>query len=124
MMYEMLTGDLLFQPKKDVNWTKNDCHLVQMQELIGRFNPDFALRGKKSSQYFNKDGSMKRISHLQRWPLDLMLTIKHKIKPEVAKDFADFLAPMLVAEPEKRISAREALRHPWLYRELPEDYKM
>ena len=36
----------------------------------------------------------------------MMLTIKHQIKPEIAKDFADFLAPMFVAEPEKRISAK------------------
>ena len=106
MMYEMLTGDLLFQPKKDENWTKNDCHLVQMQELVGRFSPDFSLRGKKSSKYFNKDGSMKRIQYLQKWPLDLMLTVKHQIKPEIAKEFADFLLPMFVPEPEKRISAR------------------
>lgn len=31
MMYEMLTGDLLFQPRKGANWSKNDDHLAQMQ---------------------------------------------------------------------------------------------
>jgi serine/threonine-protein kinase SRPK3 len=30
-MYEMLTGDFLFQPKKGATWTKNDDHLAQMQ---------------------------------------------------------------------------------------------
>jgi serine/threonine protein kinase len=31
MMYEMLTGDLLFQPKRTEEWSKNEDHLAQIQ---------------------------------------------------------------------------------------------
>lgn len=54
MMYEILTGDLLFQPKKTEEWSKNDDHLAQMQELIGKFDINFIARSPKMRKYFNK----------------------------------------------------------------------
>lgn len=80
MMYEMLTGDLLFQPRKGATWSKNDDHLAQMQELLGPFDPNFSLRGKKSKKYFTKQGLLKRVPELQFWPIDTVLKLKHKIK--------------------------------------------
>ena len=39
MTFEMLTGDLLFNPKKDKNdnYGKNDDHIAQMMEFLGIF---------------------------------------------------------------------------------------
>jgi serine/threonine-protein kinase SRPK3 len=79
MMYEMLTGDLLFQPRKGNTWSKNDDHLAQIQELVGPFNINFALRGKKSKKYFTNKGILKRVPELQFWPIDIVLKLKHKI---------------------------------------------
>jgi serine/threonine-protein kinase SRPK3 len=97
MMYEMLTGDLLFQPRKGAVWGKNDDHLAQIQELLGPFDPNFALRGKKSKKYFNKEGILKRVPELQFWPIDVVLILKHKIREFEAKEFCQFLSPMLIA---------------------------
>jgi serine/threonine-protein kinase SRPK3 len=110
MMYEMFTGDLLFQPRKGVTWSKNDDHLAQIQELLGPFDPNFALRGNKSKRYFTKEGILKRVPELQFWPIDVVLRLKHKIKEFEAKEFSQFLSPMLIAEPERRISAQNALK--------------
>lgn len=123
MMYEMLTGDLLFQPRKGTSWSKNDDHLAQIQELLGPFNPNFSLRGKKSKKYFTKQGILKRVPELQFWPIDLVLRLKHKIRTSEAKAFGQFLAPMLIAEPELRISAQDALKLDWLTQHY-QDYKM
>lgn len=76
MTFEMLTGELLFNPRKDGNDTfgKNDDHLAQMMELLGRFPKKFSVRGVKSKKYFGKEGNLARIPKLQNWSLkDVMI---------------------------------------------------
>jgi len=53
MMFEMLTGDFLFEPRKGPNFGKNDDHLAQMEELLGKFPKKFSLVGKDSKKYFD-----------------------------------------------------------------------
>jgi serine/threonine-protein kinase SRPK3 len=72
----MMTGELLFNPRKDKNETygKNDDHIAQMMELLGKFPKKFSLRGKKSKKYFDKKGNLRRIQKLQQWPIkDVMM---------------------------------------------------
>lgn len=76
MTFEMMTGELLFNPRKDKNDTygKNDDHIAQMMELLGKFPRKFSLRGKKSKKYFNELGNLRRIQKLQQWPIkDVMM---------------------------------------------------
>ena len=69
MMYEMLTGDLLFQPRKTDDWGKNDDHLAQMQELFGNFDLNFISRSGKMKKYFEKNGKMKKFPALNQYSL-------------------------------------------------------
>jgi len=39
---------------------------------------------------------------------------KYRIKEKFAKEFSDFLRPMLTWYPNQRASAQEMLKHPWL----------
>ena len=123
-MYEMLTGDLLFQPRKNEGWSKNDDHLAQIQELVGAFHPHFIARSPKKNKYFSKDGSMKRMPALCHYPLSIVLQMKNQLKKEEATAFAEFLEMSLVPEPELRASARKLLSHDWLNRSISKDYKM
>lgn len=79
MTFEMLTGELLFNPRKDNNETfgKNDDHLAQMMELLGRFPRKFTSRGVKSRKYFSKDGNLVRIPKLQNWSLKDVMIAKY-----------------------------------------------
>jgi len=61
MMFELLTGDFLFEPRSGANFTKDDDHLAQAMELLGKFPKSFALSGRNSKQYFNKRGELRRI---------------------------------------------------------------
>jgi len=72
MMYEMLTGDLLFQPRKTEGWSKNDDHLAQIQELVGSFHPHFIARSPKRNKYFEKSGKMRRMPALCHFPLAIV----------------------------------------------------
>lgn len=93
----MLTGELLFNPRKDQSETfgKNDDHLAQMMELLGRFPRKFSLRGVKSRKYFSKDGALQRIPKLQNWSLKDVMVAKYRFTDVQAMAFEKFMTPML-----------------------------
>ena len=105
MIFEMATGDFLFEPKKSKTFDKDDDHLAQMMELLGRMPRSLATAGKHSRRFFDSSGHLRRIRGLNYWALSKVLQQKYKFKPKEAKAFADFLIPMLAWDPEKRASA-------------------
>jgi serine/threonine protein kinase len=114
MAFELATGDLLFEPKNGVQYDKNDDHLALMIELLGPIPKKFALSGKQSGDYFDKNGKLTNIAELKNWPLINVLLEKYHFEPDVAAEFADFLLPMLRYTPGQRATAAEMLRHAWL----------
>ena len=114
LIFELITGDYLFEPKNSDSFNKNDDHLAQIIELLGKMPKKFCTIGKNSKKYFNKDGNLIRIKNLQFWSLKNVLITKYKIKENEAKSLSDFLLPMLEYYPEKRASAKKMLSHYWL----------
>ncbi len=123
-IFEMITGDFLFEPRNGQNYDKDDDHLAQMMELLGQMPINMALGGKTSSKYFNENGTLRRIEGLNYWPLRKVLTEKYRIREDEAKELADFLMPMLQWYPEKRATAQQMLNHPWLTSPGTYDYKL
>jgi len=124
MIFELVTGDFLFEPRKGESYSKSDDHLAQIMELLGKMPKKMASSGKYSKKYFNSQGNLRRIKGLQFWPLKCVLMEKYKIKEEEAVAFADFLSPMLSYYPDKRATAQEMLNHPWLNMPANFDYLM
>lgn len=73
-----------------------------------------ALSGKYSRDYFNRHGDLRHIRRLRYWPLDNVLMEKYEYGEQDAKEFADFLVPLLDFVPEKRPTAAQCLRHSWV----------
>ena len=124
MLFELATGDFLFEPRKGETFSKNDDHLAQIIEAVGKMPKNFALSGFDSYKYFDKNGKLKRIKKLIYYPIKDILVIKYNFKEKEAKAFSDFLMPMLEYYPDKRASARELLKHPWLNMPADFDYKI
>ena len=120
IVFELATGDFLFEPRKGDKYSKNDDHLAQIIELVGKMPKNFALSGSNSFKYFNKKGKLKRIKKLVYYPLEKILTEKYNFKEKETKALSDFIMPMLEYYPNKRITARELLKHPWL--NMPADF--
>ena len=120
MIFEMATGDFLFEPRKGKDeklgnrFGKNDDHLAQMMELLGRMPRTVALSGHKYRKFFNSKGELRRIRGLHFWPLKKVLTEKYKFNEKEAQAFTEFLLPMLHWDPDKRASAEHMLDHSWL----------
>lgn len=114
MVFELLTGDFLFEPRKGYYYDKDDDHLAQMIELLGPMPKNFALSGKNSKRFFDSTGHLRRIRGLNYWPLHRVLVEKYRFVPKEAETLADFLQSMLTWYPDKRATAQEMLEHPWL----------
>lgn len=120
MIFEMITGDFLFEPRKGHNFDKDDDHLAQMMEILGKMPKNIAFSGRLSKRFFDKTGHLLKIRGLQHWPLKKVLMEKYKFIETEAEALADFLLPMLEWYPEKRATAKEMLEHPWL--DMPSNY--
>ena len=119
MIFEMLTGDFLFDPKKSNDFKKNDDHLAQMIELLNEFPRNWSTIGTNSKRYFDKDGKLKKIKTLRFWGLKDILMQRYKMAEHEAIALEDFLLPMLRILPQERATAEEMINHHWL--DMPGD---
>ena len=114
MLFELLTGEFLFDPKKDKDFKKSEDHLALMMELLNKFPTKYSTIGTNSKKYFDANGNLKRIHNLHHMGLkDLMMKF-HGIKESEAEALADFLEPMLKIYPEDRATPGDMLNHYWL----------
>lgn len=76
----------MFNPKKDPNsnYGKNDDHLAQIMELMGRFPKKMSTRGLKAKKYVTKEGALNRIPKLQNWTLKDVMIAKYRFNEEQA----------------------------------------
>jgi len=121
MVFELATGDYLFDPKASDEYPRDEDHLALFIELLGPMPKDLISRGRRSSTYFNRRGELRHIKSLRYWPLAEVLLQKYHMHAIEAKSLASFLLPMLQLLPEDRISAKAALEHPWLRGEPSDD---
>lgn len=111
--FELVTGELLFQPNKGEGFTEDDDHLAAIWETLGDFPVEWALSTKNAWKYFVK-GSLKKIQELHPFLLRDMLITRYNFSVDVASDISEFLIPLLQVIPEFRITAEDCLKHPWL----------
>ncbi|XP_052029032.1 SRSF protein kinase 2 isoform X8 [Apodemus sylvaticus] len=75
---------------------------------------DYLFEPHSGEDYSRDEGELRHITKLKPWSLFDVLVEKYGWPHEDAAQFTDFLIPMLEMVPEKRASAGECLRHPWL----------
>ena len=114
IVFELLTGDLLFDPRSGSKWDREEDHIAMMIELLGDFPPSVYNVGKRCHQYFTKRGHLHNISELKYWSLDEVLKDKYRFSEKDAKEIAGFIIPALNVDPKKRATAKQCLENPWL----------
>lgn len=118
MIFELITGDYLFDPKGSEEYPRDEDHLALCIELLGPMPEKMRKRGRCSKTYFNPRGELRHIKSLRHWGMEDVLQQKYHIHPIEARNLASFLLPMLAFEPAERATAQQLLSHPWL-RGLP-----
>jgi len=115
--FELLTGDLLFDPRAGDDYDRDEDHLAMFQELLGKMPKKLALAGKYSKNFFDKKGNLKNIKQLKFWPVDEVLHEKYHFAAEDAEEVADFITPCLDFDPKERAMGIDCLDSDWLQEE-------
>lgn len=113
-VFELVTGDYLFDPQAGTKYGKDDDHIAQIIELLGTFPKSLCLQGKWSQEIFNRKGELRNIHRLRNWALPDVLREKYHFNVEDSKKMADFLLPMLELVPTERANAGGMSNHAFL----------
>lgn len=115
MIFELLTGDFLFDPHEGDYYSRDEDHMAQILELVGPKFPKHLLeKGKYSSELFNKRAELRHISSLEFWPLYNVLHEKYKFGADESREMAEFMEMGLELNWKRRVSASEMLESKWL----------
>lgn len=114
MVFELITGDYLFDPQSGTKYGKDDDHIAQIIELLGTFPKSLCISGKWSQEIFNRKGELRNIHRLRHWALPDVLREKYHFSVEESKRIADFLLPMLELQPADRANAGGMANHAFL----------
>lgn len=114
MVFELMTGDYLFEPQSGQSYTKDDDHIAQIIELLGRVPISLLLTGKWTPQFFNHQGQLRNIHKLKEWGLFDVLVDKYQYDKELARQLCDLLLPMLSLAPQQRADAGSMVYNIWL----------
>lgn len=121
LIFEMLTGDYLFDPHSGLDYDRDEDHLALMIELLGPMPRHLTKRGEFSRELFSRNGELKHIRRLDYFPLVEVLEEKYKFSSDDARLLSDFLEPMLRLDPSKRATAKECLAHKFFDEERRKD---
>lgn len=106
MVFELATGDYLFDPKKGKTYSKNDDHLASISELLGVCrDKNFLNKCEASNEFYDKNLKLKRIKKLKQWGIKDILVEKYHFKDTEAVFLAQFLERCLKWNPKDRASA-------------------
>ncbi|KAK2096420.1 hypothetical protein P7K49_025454 [Saguinus oedipus] len=104
----IIKGDCLLKKRKK-NWPLDES----IKARAGSWTQD-PHSSSEPTPLVSASRELRHITKLKPWSLFDVLVEKYGWPHEDAAQFTDFLIPMLEMVPEKRASAGECLRHPWL----------
>lgn len=107
--YEILTGEILFDPNKDKEHDRDFYHLKLINEVCGNYDSDFIKETKNYKTYFDSSGNLKFQKNLNYVNL-----FDNKLKEYIPDEYYDItlkiLKEMLTINPKKRITANNCLK--------------
>ena len=114
LLYELLTGDILLNPKKKKYISRDRSHIYEIIRLFGKIPDNIMNNCKKRKVFFRKNGLLKGIKEINYEPLFVKLkkNLNHLHKNDLV-NIADLIYKMLEVDPNKRFTAKECLEHDW-----------
>jgi serine/threonine-protein kinase SRPK3 len=86
MVFELVTGDFLFEPRAGRDYSRDEDHLAQMIELLGRMPRAVATTGRNAREFFNREGRLRHIHRLNYWPVERVLIEKYRLDPAEVRE--------------------------------------
>jgi serine/threonine protein kinase len=114
VVFELITGCYLFDPRKEGDITRSQDHLSLMVETLGPIPKDVALSGKFSDSFFTKSGKLRHLHDASLFPIRDILIEEHGFSAIDASEITSFLEPMLHFRKSERATSAICLDHPWM----------
>lgn len=92
-------------------WEISYAHLLLFETILGRPPEEIISNGRL---YYNSRGRLKNNPEVSTVRLNKLLQLNCELSDETAQQIEDFLLTGLRYTPETRITAEQALQHPWL----------
>lgn len=116
LLFELMTGDYLFDPHEGQTFTKDEDHLAQIIELLGEFpSEEYLAQCELAPVFFKRPDVMENIPTLKFWSLEKVLVEKYRYDfNDVNVKFAcDVILKCLKFEMGERYDCGSLLAHPW-----------
>lgn len=116
LIFELLTGDYLFDPHDGETFDKHEDHLAQIIELLGEFPSEKYLQDcELAPKYFSSGKSLVNIRTLKFWSLENVLVEKYKFdaNDDNVKLVCDLILKCLKYDLNERYDCGSLLDHPW-----------
>ncbi|XP_042013590.1 uncharacterized protein LOC121761944 [Salvia splendens] len=110
ILAELCTGNVLFQNDSPATL------LARVIGIIGSIEQGILAKGRDTYKYFTKNHMLyerNQDSNRLEYLIPKKSSLRHRL-PMGDQGFIDFVAHLLEVNPDKRPSASEALKHPWL----------
>jgi serine/threonine-protein kinase SRPK3 len=111
VFYELLTGELLFNPDKDSYCSRDDNHLYLINSFCQDFSLDFLKKTKKWKSYFDSYGNLHKFEKINKISFEKLLT-KYNMGDD-KDNIINLLNGMLTIIPQKRFTVDQCLNHPF-----------
>ena len=108
VLYELLTGKILFDPEKDKTHCRDSYHLYHINRHLGNFPIGFLKKTEHWKNYFDKNGDLKDFKIEKRHFKD-KLTEYNVLEQQ--DEIVDLLHNMLCISPNQRFDADKCLQH-------------
>jgi serine/threonine-protein kinase SRPK3 len=110
-IWDLFEARLLFDTRDQDGHERSGVHLASMVAILGPPPLELLSRSEASWKYFNTDGTLKDSFEVPDVSLEASAT---RLDGDNKALFLDFVRKMLDWMPERRHTAEQLLKHPWL----------
>lgn len=116
LIFELITGDFLFDPHDGANFSKDEDHMAQIIELLGEFPlAKYLSDCSKASALFDTPRSLHNIRQLKFWSLEDVFAEKYKFDRNDTDMLlaSDLIRKCLKYNLHERYDCASLMSHPW-----------
>lgn len=113
MVFELLTNQLLFDPRRNNNMGINSAHLLCVIQFFGKIPNSLISAGKKSKRYFIENTHYFNYLLIGKYDFRSLLKSLNVPKKEIS-GIVEFLMPIFELDKHKRITPSQCLKSSWL----------
>jgi serine/threonine-protein kinase SRPK3 len=113
VIYELLTGEILFEPDKKKGFSRDRHHLYDIQKFFGRI-PEYLLNdAKKRNVFYKNNGLLKGIYTSEYIPFSKFIIEKLGDNADINEIYLliDLLYKLFEYDPIKRLTAKQVINH-------------